>query len=206
MPSDIIEAMRVRQPEEARPTYQDIIDLPAHLRGEIIAGELVAQPRPSAPHVQAASVLGGVLLTAFQLGRGGPGGWWIQHEPELSLGIDPDYDPVVPDLAGWRVERMTHIPSAAQYRVVPNWICEVLSPSTRRIDRIRKLPFYARAGIDHAWILDPTSRTLEVFRRSGPTWELASTADGSDVVRAEPFEALELALEDLWVPEAEPDA
>lgn len=182
-----------------RPTYADIEALPPEVDGEILAGELVVTPRTAPPHTRTASVLGGLLIPPFDLGRGGPGGWWIDDEPELALGTDPDYDPVIPDLAGWRVDTMPEHPEGtAQYHVVPDWVCEVVSPKTARPDRVLKLPFYARSGVGHAWLVDPIARTLEVFRLEGGHYVLARTASEDDRVRAEPFDAVELDLSLLW--------
>ncbi len=186
-----------------RPTYADIEALPEGMNGEILAGELVVSPRPAPAHANAASVLGFLLGGPFQLGVGGPGGWWITHEPELSLGIDADYDPVIPDLAGWRLETLPALPDTAQYHVVPDWVCEVISPSTQRHDRVRKLPFYARAGVGHAWLVDPVAQMLEVFELDGAGWRLAGSHGGSDTVRAAPFGAIDLDLSRLWPPTEE---
>jgi hypothetical protein len=123
------------------PTYADIEALPPHLTGEILGGALVVSPRPAPAHANAASVLGGLLIAPFRLGRGGPGGWWILNEPELSLGVERGFDPVVPDLAGWSRETMPTLPLTAQFRTVPDWVCEVASPGTQRHDRALKLPF-----------------------------------------------------------------
>ena len=181
-----------------RPTYADIEALPPGVNGEILAGELVANPRPAAPHTRAASVLGQILGPAFDLGVSGPGGWWIDYEPALSLAVDESFDPVIPDLAGWRLETMPDYPDTAQYHVVPDWVCEVVSPSTARHDRVLKVPYYARAGVGHVWLVDPIAQSLEVLRLDGATYTLALTAATSDRVCAEPFDAVELDLSLLW--------
>lgn len=181
-----------------KPTYADIAALPEHVVGEILAGELVVSPRPAPPHARAASVLGALLTAPFDLGLGGPGGWWIVDEPELSLGVDPLFDPVVPDLAGWRRETLPSLPLTPQFRAVPDWACEVASPHTQRHDRVLKLPFYARAGVSHAWIVDPLAQTLEVFRLIDGLWQVAGAFGGTAVARAEPFDAVELTLARLW--------
>jgi Uma2 family endonuclease len=180
------------------PTYADIEALPEHLVGEILDGELVVSPRPALAHANAASALGMMLGMPYQLGVGGPGGWWILDEPELSLGVDRRFDPVVPDLAGWRVEIMPNVPLTAQAKVVPDWVCEVTSPSSIRHDRVLKLPFYARAGVRHAWLVDPLVKTLEVFRLVDGLWQVAASFGGDDVVRAEPFDGVDLPLKALW--------
>ncbi len=151
------------------------------------------------PHAKAASDLGVILGAGFRMGIGGPGGWWIVDEPELSLGVDPNYDPVVPDLAGWRVETLPSLPTTPQMHTVPDWVCEVLSPRTARTDRVLKVPFYGRAGVKHCWLVDPIAHSLEVFRNTPDGWLLVSTHSGEDAVRAEPFDAMEIPLDSLWI-------
>jgi Uma2 family endonuclease len=183
-------------PERGRgpATYEDLVALPAHVVGEIVAGELYATPRPAPRHAAAASGLGGALHGPFDRGRGGPGGWVILFEPELHLGLDV----LVPDLAGWRRERMPRLPDEAFFSTAPDWICEVVSPSTAALDRVKKLAAYAREGVPHVWFVDPLAKTLEVLRLGAGRWELALTAAAEDVVRAEPFDALGLDLTALW--------
>ena len=181
-----------------RPTYADIEALPPGVNGEILAGELVASPRPAGTHIRSASVLGALLLTHFDAALSGAGGWWIADEPELSLAADPDFDPVIPDIAGWRLETLPKHYRAAQMHVAPDWVCEVVSPSTARHDRVLRVPFYARAGVGHAWLVDPLAQTLEVYRLDGAGYRLVLTGSVDDRVRAEPFEALELDLASLW--------
>ncbi len=175
--------------------YGALEALPPQLVGEIVGDELFASPRPAAAHAVAASALGAELISSFQFGRGGPGGWWLLFEPELHLGPDV----LVPDLAGWRRERMPVVPDVAHFTLAPDWICEVLSSRTRSLDRIRKLPAYARAGVGHAWLLDPTERSLEVYRLVDDRWLLVDARQGSLALRAEPFDTLELDLSNLWI-------
>jgi hypothetical protein len=175
-------------------TYADLQALPEHVVGEIVAGDLHVSPRPAAPHTVAASRLGGGLSGPFDEGRGGPGGWIILYEPELHLGDDV----LVPDLAGWRRERMPRPPRTAAFTLAPDWVCEVLCPSTAALDRGIKLPVYGREGVRHIWLMDPEARTLEVFRLEGARYVLLVTHTGLARVRAEPFEALELDLSFLW--------
>ncbi|MEZ4265913.1 MAG: Uma2 family endonuclease [Myxococcota bacterium] len=199
-----------RATEPSRPpTYADIEALAPNLVGEILAGELVVSPRPAGPHTQAASSLGISLGGPFERGLGGPGGWRILFEPELNLGVDPLFNPVVPDLAGWRIERMAGRVETAQYHTAPDWICEVPSPATQRRDRVLKLPFYARARVSHVWLLDPLAETLEVYALDGEGWRLAGSHGGDDSVCAAPFDAVPLSLAWLWgrLPAAEaPDS
>ena len=175
-------------------TYADLEALPANTVGELIAGELYVSPRPAGPHTVTASVLGMELGGPFHLGRGGPGGWSLLDEPELHLGEDV----LVPDLAGWRRERMPEPPRTAAFTLAPDWVCEVLSPSTAALDRSAKLGVYAREEVRHVWLVDPELRTLEVLRLEGGRYFLLGTHTGTAGVRAEPFEAWELALALLW--------
>jgi Uma2 family endonuclease len=180
------------------PTYADIEALPPHVVGEILNGELVVSPRPAVPHATAASNLGVLLGMRFGLGEGGPGGWRFLDEPELSLGVDARFDPVVPNIAGWRIEVMPERLETSQVHSVPQWICEVLSPSTQLRDRTLKLPFYARAGVGHVWFVDPIAEILEVFELEGGRWVVMGSFGGGDVVRAAPFGEVPLELAWLW--------
>jgi Uma2 family endonuclease len=184
------------QPDRARrlATYDDLLRVPDPLVAEIVDGDLYATPRPSPRHSAASSGLGGALHGPFDRGRGGPGGWRILDEPELHLGQDV----VVPDIAGWRRERLAQIPDEAFIALAPDWVCEVISPSTAALDRVKKLAIYAREGVPHAWLVDPIVRTLEVLKLEAPHWTIVATYEGRDVVRAEPFDALDLDLTLLW--------
>jgi Uma2 family endonuclease len=176
-------------------SYDDLLALPEHVVGEIIGGELIVTPRPAPRHAVAASVLGGDLGPPFHgAGRGGPGGWWILDEPELHLSDDV----LVPDLAGWRRSRMPSIPETAYFTLAPDWVCEVLSPGTARLDRQKKLAIYAREGVAHAWLLDPLQRTLEILRLDAGHWVIVAIHGDQDVVRAEPFDAIAIELSRLW--------
>lgn len=181
-------------PAPARATYEELLKVPENLVAEIVGGELVTSPRPGGRHANAASALGGQLFLPFHRGRGGPGGWVILFEPELHL----DREVLVPDLAGWRRERMPRVPDVAHFDIRPDWVCEVVSPSTGRVDRVGKIPIYARSGVPHLWLVDPTARTHEVFRLESERWVLLATHGGDEMVRAEPFEAVEIDLLALW--------
>jgi Uma2 family endonuclease len=176
-------------------SYAELSALPQHVVGEIIGGELVVSPRPGPRHAIAASTLGGELGPPFHGGRGGPGGWWIVDEPELHLGDDV----LVPDLAGWRRARMPAVPETAYFELAPDWVCEVLSPGTARLDRKEKLAINGREGVSHAWLLDPVERTLEGLRLTGDRWTILGVHSGAEEVTAEPFEALVLPLQRMWV-------
>ena len=176
-----------------RATYEDVLNAPENKVAEILDGELFLSPRPATRHTVASSRLGRVL-GPFDDDPVGPGGWWILDEPELHFGEHV----VVPDLAGWRRERMPTIPDEAFFTLAPDWACEVLSPSTERIDRGRKLRIYAEAAVAHVWLVKPSDRTLEVLRLRDGAWTIAGVFEDAAVVRAEPFEAIELALGRLW--------
>lgn len=175
-------------------SYEDILALPEHVVGEIVDGALHVSPRPASPHAAASSALGEELGPPFKRGKGGPGGWVILDEPELHLGRDV----LVPDLAGWRRERMPERPDVAYFELAPDWVGEVLSPSTAMIDRTKKLVVYAREHVAHVWFIDPIAQTLEVLKLDGATYRIVMTANGDDRVRAEPFDAIELELAILW--------
>ena len=177
-----------------RATYQDVLDAPAHQVAEIVDGTLYTHPRPAMPHALASSRLGIDLGGPFDRGRGGPGGWWIIDEPELHLGEDI----MVPDLAGWRRERMPQYPDTAYVTLAPDWVCEVLSPSTRKVDLLEKRPTYAREGVGHLWLIDPTDRTLESFELHEGQWLLIASAKDDDPVSIRPFDAITFSLADLW--------
>lgn len=175
-------------------TYDDILALPDHVVGEIIDGELVVTPRPAPRHAEAASSLGGILIPPFRFGDGGPGGWRILDEPELHLGEHV----LVPDLAGWRLERMPSLPDEAFFTIAPDWVCEVLSPGTSRMDRTRKLPIYARVGVPYLWLVDPLLETLEVYSLQDGRWVLLGTHGGDEAVRVKPFDEVVINLSRLW--------
>ena len=175
-------------------TYADIEALPPNMVGEIVRGVLHASPRPASPHAAAASAVGEELGPPFKRGRGGPGGWVILDEPELHL----TEDVLVPDLGGWRRQRMPEMPHVAAFELAPDWVCEVLSPSTRKLDRAEKLPVYARERVQYVWLIDPLAHSLEVLRLDGATYRIVGTHFDEEKVRAEPFDAIELDLAVLW--------
>lgn len=175
-------------------TYADIEALPENMVGEILFGALHTHPRPAPRHSRASTRLGAELDGPFDRGRGGPGGWVILDEPELHLGPHV----IVPDLAGWRRERMPKLPDTAYFETPPDWVCEVLSPSTARVDRTDKLAIYAAFQVTHAWYVDPDARTLEVLVLSGDKWLITATFKDDDKVAAPPFEAHTFALDGLW--------
>jgi Uma2 family endonuclease len=184
-------------PSKRRATYDDLLAMPEHVVAEIVYGVLHTQPRRAVPHARASSILGGQLSGPFDRGHGGPGGWVILDEPELHLGVEPDI--VVPDIAGWRRERMPEIPmDMAFLRLAPDWLCEVISPSTQAFDRGDKMDVYARERVRHAWLVDPLAKLLEAWRLEGERWLRLGSWHGDVRIRVEPFDALELDLGALW--------
>ena len=175
-------------------TYADLEALPAHLVGEIIFGNLVTHPRPVRRHGGATSALGALTIGSYQFGNGGPGGWIFVDEPELHLGPHV----VVPDIAGWRRERMTEPADKAYFEVAPDWVCEGLSPSTEKYDKGDKRTIYALYGVDYLWQIDPRSKSLETFRRVEKTWLLTGTYFEDVEVCAPPFDVLKFKLGLLW--------
>jgi Uma2 family endonuclease len=161
---------------------------------EIIDGVLHTHPRPVNRHSAGAINLGAELVGPYGRGRGGPGGWVFYSEPQVSLGRDV----VVPDIAGWRREHLKGREADLYFDIAPGWVCEILSPSTERIDRTRKRAVYARHGVPYLWFLDPDKRLIEAFALSGETWTLAGTASGGDDVSLPPFEAARFSMNDLF--------
>jgi Uma2 family endonuclease len=187
------------QPAPQPTLYELLESLPEGLTGEVLNGQLHTQPRPSIPHGVAESSLTTELNAPFQKGRGGPGGWWIIAEPEIHFVLDEQV--AVPDIAGWRRERMPIPPQGHKVTVVPDWVCEILSPSTESKDRKIKMPLYARYGVAFAWLVDPIAHTLETYRLKAGDWrEIGRFSDG-DQVAAAPFEAITLDLDSLWLTE-----
>ncbi|MCY4007048.1 MAG: Uma2 family endonuclease [Rhodobacteraceae bacterium] len=183
-----------RARKERPATYQDVLDAPPHRVAEVLAGTLHTQPRPASHHAWASSGLGAQISPPFNYGDGGPGGWRIIDEPELHLGMDI----VVPDLAGWRRTTMPTYPDVAYFEIVPDWVCEVLSPSTRRIDQNEKRTIYAREGVAHLWFVDPATKTLEAFELRKGRWLLLATLTGDAPVSQPPFDAISFPLDALW--------
>jgi Uma2 family endonuclease len=175
-------------------TYDDLIAVPPNMVAEIIDGRLVTMPRPRPRALRAASILGTLLTGPFDLGINGPGGWWVLDEPELHLADDV----AVPDLAGWRRERLTAIPDTAWFDLTPDWVCEVLSPKTQRYDKGEKRDLYARHGVGYLWHVDPDARLLEVFSLNDGKWLVEHTFRDDDAVAAPPFGAIPFRLGLLW--------
>jgi Uma2 family endonuclease len=190
MAHDAVQAKR-------RATYEDLLQVPDTMVAEIVDGELVVSPRPATPHAFTAAGIAAHLLPAFH-GReaiAGPGGWWILPEPELHFADDV----VVPDLAAWRCARMTTVPNASAITLAPDWLCEILSPSSVRHDRIAKMRCYAREGVGWVWLVDPVARTLEILHGDGGQWTVVASHAADEVIRAEPFAEVEMQLRRWWL-------
>lgn len=181
-------------------TYSVLSALPQGWVGEIVEDELVASPRPLASQTRAAFMLGVELGEQLDPRRGGSGRWCFMRTPELHLGRDV----LVPDLAGWRRDRMVLPPEPDEpfLTLAPDWVCEIVSPVTVALDRVRKLPLYAQHGVSHAWFIDPEARTLEIFQRLKRGWLFAACYEGDALVRAEPFPQFTLELGSLWLPDS----
>lgn len=178
--------------------YDELLKVPDTKVAEIIDGEIIVSPRPASPHAYANSVLGADLIGAFHRPPGAPpqpGGWWILDEPELHF----EDDVLVPDQAGWRRERMPKFPNVAAFTLAPDWVCEVASPSTARLDRSRKMRIYAREGVARLWIVEPLQRTVEVYRLRDGRWEVVTVHGGGEPARLEPFDAVELDVARWWI-------
>jgi Uma2 family endonuclease len=173
----------------------DLAALPNTVIGELVDGELYGSPRLSPELAVAASALG-ILISPYQRPRDGSAGWVLAYQPVLSLGADI----VVPDWAGWRPDRVSALPAGkADGSVVPDWVCEIVSPATVALDRVKKLSIYAREHVSHAWLVDPLARTLEVLRLERARWTIVAAYSGAGIVRIEPFEAVDVSLHDVWV-------
>lgn len=176
-------------------TYDDLLQVPDHLVAEIIDGELITSPRPATRQAHTGAALLSEIHGAFHQGHG-PGGWWVLHEPELHF----NNDVLVPDIAGWRRERLPSLPDAAFFTAAPDWLCEVLSPMTEHTDRARKMRMYAREQVKSVWLVEPIARRIEVYALVGDILALAATHRDDDVASIEPFDAVPLPLNRLWLP------
>jgi Uma2 family endonuclease len=177
-------------------TLADLDALPAGMKGELIDGVLYAMTRPRAAHQGIAGSVCTDLLVPFQRGRGGPGGWWILPEPGIELPRAPE---IAPDVAGWRRERMPALPTDRAIDVVPDWVCEVLSPTTRGYQLLVKRRLYAASGVQHLWEIDREAQTLSVLRLEVGRWvDLGSFRDEEEA-RLPPFEAAPINVRGWWI-------
>lgn len=176
-------------------TYADLEAVPPNMVAEILYGALVTHPHPVPRHGTATFAASAVIGGPFQFGTNGPGGWVFADEPELHLGPHV----VVPDLAGWKRERLPPAAvSKAFIEVAPDWVLETLSPSTEKYDRGEKRRIYSEFGVRHLWHLDPRVRCLEAFTLVAGHWQLDGTWFDADEVCAEPFAAITFSLGLLW--------
>jgi Uma2 family endonuclease len=182
------------EPARRAATYEDLLAVPEPLVAEILFGQLVTHPRPAPWHARAAGRLYGILAPPFDLGVGGPGGWVFLMEPELHLGEHV----AVPDIAAWRFERLPQLPETAWIEVAPDWVCEVLSPSTESYDRGDKRLIYAAAEVNHVWHINPLLKMLEVYELSGGKWLLLDVFRDEAQVAAAPFAEISFSLSLLW--------
>ena len=180
------------KPLKKSASYDDLREVPDHFIAEMFDGDLYASPRPALPHARAALALSGEIYKTFD--NNNPGGWVFLFEPELHFGRDV----LVPDIAGWRRARLPNVPADAYLTLAPDWICEVLSPSTEAIDRGKKLRIYAREGVAHAWLVDPLARSLEAMSLEAGRWTQGHLYEGEAKIRVAPFDAIELELSALW--------
>ena len=185
------------EPAKKSATYEDLFEIPDNVIGEIIDGQLIASPRPAPRYAHATTVLSNIIGPHYgRFGEGGgPGGWVFLYEVEIKLGENI----LVPDLAGWKMERF---PAEVEHNwipVVPDWVCEILSPATLRTDKVKKMPVYARFGVVYVWLLDPRDKTLDAYRLESGRWSLLGSFAENDKARAEPFQEVEISLENLWI-------
>ena len=185
-----------KPPLRGEAAIRAVAEVPAHLVAEVLDGALHVFPRPRGEHANVTTNLTGWVKPAFGRRRGGHGGWILLFEPELHAGPGPDI--VVPDVAGWRRERLPGAPDTAFFPLAPDWVCEVLSPSTEHIDRNEKLPIYARESVRHVWLIEPEKKHLEVLELDGASYRSTGAWTGEATVRAAPFEAEPLQLGELW--------
>ncbi|CAN5524407.1 hypothetical protein BH09MYX1_BH09MYX1_43020 [soil metagenome] len=164
-------------------------------RLEVVAGVLVEKAAPSFEHGDVQGAIQELLRPPFLRGRGGPGGWWFASEVEVEFGVN---DVFLPDVAGWRRERVSERPQGRPVRHRPDWVCEIVSPSTASRDHVTKQRAYHRAAVPHYWIVDPIARTLLVHRWHAEGYLVVLTATAPDTVRAEPFDAIAIELETLF--------
>jgi Uma2 family endonuclease len=171
----------------SRPTLADLDALPPGIVGEIIEGVLYTMTKPRMRHQRTATGIGGDLRGPFDLGRGGPGGWWIVAEPGIELPNTPE---ISPEVAGWRREHMPEMPVDEPIRVVPDWVCEILSPTPRRHDLLIKLPYYAKVGVAYHWLVDLEAHAVTAQRLESGRWVTIGVYGDDTEARIEPFDVV----------------
>jgi Uma2 family endonuclease len=193
-------------PAARQATYADLLALSEDVHAEILGGQIVTLPAPLPKHSKAQGALRRFVGGPFDDddGYGGPGGWWIFVEVDVQLEA---HEVVRPDLSGWRRQRLPDPGDRRPIDVAPDWICEVLSPTTTVRDRTTKRELYARHGVRHYWLVDPEARTLEVFELLDGRWLLfGAYEESTTTVRVPPFEAIELPIGRLFLPRSENSA
>ena len=183
-------------PARRIPTLADLDALPRGIKGEIIEGVLYTMTRPRSRHQRTGAMIVSALSGPFDLGQRGPGGWWILPEPGIELPNTPE---IAPDLAGWRRERLPVLPEDA-LTVVPDWVCEILSPTTRRHDLLIKMPYYAKIGVPFAWLVDLEARALTAQRLESGRWVTLAAYGDETEARIEPFDVIMLNVASWWPP------
>ncbi len=180
-------------------TYADLLALPPDVRAEVLAGAIVTSPAPLPRHSNAQGAARRFIGGPFHDddGHGGPGGWWIFVEVDVAFGL---HDIVRPDIAGWRRSRLPRPGNTRPIEVVPDWVCEILSPATAARDRVHKRNLYGRAGVAHYWLIDPSARVLEALTLREGVWLEAGVYDETSTARIPPFEAIELDVGRLFLP------
>jgi Uma2 family endonuclease len=192
--------MSTTKPSTKPPTLADLDALPPGIVGEIIEGVLYTMTKPRMRHQRTTTRIGAGVSDPFDMGRAGPGGWWIVTEPGIEL--PNDTKEISPDVAGWRRERMPEMPVDEPIRVVPDWVCEILSPTTRRHDMLRKQPYYAKIRVPFMWLVDIEARVLTAHRLDGDTWRTIATYSDESEARIAPFDAVPLNVASWWPPGA----
>ena len=180
-------------------TYDDLLRLPEGTRGEVLAGTVVVPPAPLPRHSNPQGGLRRFVGGPYHDddGFGGPGGWWIFVEVDVRFS---SHDIVRPDLSGWLRPRLPE-PDVRPIDVVPDWVCESLSPSTASRDRVDKRRLYAKHGVRYYWLVDPDARTLEALELRDGRWVDAGTFDEEDAhARVPPFDGVELPVPRLFLP------
>ncbi|MCY1060669.1 Uma2 family endonuclease [Nannocystis sp. SCPEA4] len=178
-------------------TYDDLLAYPSEVKTEIFDGEIHTQPSPLPGHGRAQLALGRYVGGPFDGDTQDPDGWWILQEIDVRF---DGHNVVRPDVVGWRRARLPDPWGMRPIDVVPDWICEVLSPSTEKVDRVRKQHLYARHGVPYYWLVDPAERVLEAFVLDGAQWRIAGTYDDTALARIPPFDAIELPVGRLFPP------
>ena len=191
--------MSTTKPSTKPPTLADLDALPPGIVGEIIEGVLYTMTKPRMRHQRTTRMIGGRVGEPFDNGIGGPGGWWIVTEPGIELPNTPE---IAPDVAGWRRERMPEMPGDEPIRMVPDWVCEILSKNTRRHDHLVKMPYYAKIGVAYAWVADSEARVLVTYRLESGAWRMIGTYSNETEARIEPFDMVPLNVADWWPPAA----